>query len=633
MKAAPMPGWARSLMAPAAVAALYATTGKLGFLAALSPGNVTTAWPPSGIALAALLLLGNRVWPGIWLGSFLVNIWVFPGTANGLSLVSLAISACIAAGASLQALLGAFLIRRFLGTHSPFSHPQDTFRFVGIALLSCLVAPTFAVTSVCVAGFIPWSAFLFTWWAWCLGNTTGIIVVTPLILAWSNFTVHKWRAPRLAEFALALTLLVAACLGIFGGPPTLVYSHAYAILPLLIWAAFRFGPKGVSLFAAVTSGIAIWATYHGHGPFVEATRGESLISLHTFLDVLAVTGLVLAAAVMDRGQVAGRFRLLFESAPNAMLMVGSQGRIILANSQAAQLFGFQPGELIGQPIEALVPQRFHGEHSAYRTTFFGRPEARPMGGGRDLFATRKDGSEFPVEIALNPIATAEGTLVLSAIVDISERKRAENELRTALEEKEILMQEIHHRIKNNLQIISSLLSIQSRRIEDKRALHTFKDSQNRIDSIALVHEILCHSKDLSELDVAKYLRELSSHLLLSYGNGARTARLELEVEEVRLSVDKAVPLGLLITEVVSNSLIHAFPSGKKGTVRVELHKASVDQLALTLSDDGIGFPEEVDFQHTHSIGLQLVNKLAEQLHGTVEFQPKGGTTFKMLFHR
>ncbi len=195
------------------------------------------------------------------------------------------------------------------------------------------------------------------------------------------------------------------------------------------------------------------------------------------------------------------------------------------------------------------------------------------------------------------------------------------------------MQEIHHRVKNNLQIISSLLSIQSRRIEDKQALRTFKDSQNRIESIALIHEILCHSKDFSQIDFARYLRELSHHLLASYRKNRREIQLEVNVDDVWLSVEKAVPLGLLITELVSNSLIHAFPSAKKGKVSVELRPAETNQLVLSISDNGVGFPETVDFHSPRSIGLQLVSRLAEQLHGTIEFHPNGGTKFKIVFRQ
>ena len=256
-----------------------------------------------------------------------------------------------------------------------------------------------------------------------------------------------------------------------------------------------------------------------------------------------------------------------------------------------------------------------------------------MGACRDLHALRKDGSEFPVEIGLNPIETEQGTLVLSTIMDITERKRAETRLRTALEEKELLLQEIHHRVKNNLQIISSLLSIQSRRIEDTMVLRTFQNSQSRIESIALIHEILCHTKDLSRIDFGRYVRELAQHLAATYGTTAQDVQVEINVPDVWLSVDQAMPLGLLITELLTNSLLHAFPAGRRGKIRIELDQAESGQLVLTVSDDGVGLPQQMDLQQAHSIGLQLVNKLAEQVHGTVEYHSNRGTQFKMVFCR
>ena len=195
------------------------------------------------------------------------------------------------------------------------------------------------------------------------------------------------------------------------------------------------------------------------------------------------------------------------------------------------------------------------------------------------------------------------------------------------------MQEIHHRVKNNLQIISSLLNIQSRRIKDKQTLHTFKESQNRIESMSLIHEILYESKDLSKIDFARYVRELSQHLVASYRTDIRDTQIEIDVNGILLNVDKAVPLGLLLTEIVSNSLIHGFPPGRKGTIRVGLRPIEDGNLVLTLSDDGVGFPETVDFHNPNSTGLQLVNKLAEQLHGTIELYPNGGTEFKLMFHQ
>src|SRR5579863_8670233 len=164
-----------------------------------------------------------------------------------------------------------------------------------------------------------------------------------------------------------------------------------------------------------------------------------------------------------------RLRRVVEAAPNALVMINAGGKIEMVNAQAERVFGYSRSEILGQPVEMLVPERFRGGHPDLRASFFADPGTRPMGAGRDLFGLRKDGSEFPVEIGLNPIETEEGTMVLSAIVDISDRKQKEAGIRAALQEKDVLLGEIHHRVKNNLQIVCSLLDLQSGRISDPAA--------------------------------------------------------------------------------------------------------------------------------------------------------------------
>jgi two-component system, sensor histidine kinase PdtaS len=194
------------------------------------------------------------------------------------------------------------------------------------------------------------------------------------------------------------------------------------------------------------------------------------------------------------------FRQVVESAPNAMVMVNQDGRIEMVNAQAERVFGYDRSELLGWPVEMLVPERFRGRHPGMRGSFFAAPRSRPMGAGRDLYALRKDGSEFPVEIGLNPIETDQGTMVLSAIVDISDRKQKEERIVQALKEKEMLLGEIHHRVKNNLQIVYSLLDLQLARISDPLVLDLLRDSQNRVRSMALVHQTLYQSKDFARVD-------------------------------------------------------------------------------------------------------------------------------------
>ncbi len=219
-------------------------------------------------------------------------------------------------------------------------------------------------------------------------------------------------------------------------------------------------------------------------------------------------GTMVLSAVVDisgRKRLEDRFRQVVESAPSAMVMIGPSGQIEMINAQSEALFGYPREELLGQSIEVLVPERFRTNHPGLRGAFFARPVSRPMGAGRDLYGLKKDGSEFPIEIGLNPIETDEGTKVLSAIVDISDRKQKEDRIKSALKEKDILLGEIHHRVKNNLQVVNSLLDIQIDRIVDPIVLDMLRESQNRIKSMALIHQTLYESHDFVQVDFSNFL--------------------------------------------------------------------------------------------------------------------------------
>jgi two-component sensor histidine kinase len=199
-----------------------------------------------------------------------------------------------------------------------------------------------------------------------------------------------------------------------------------------------------------------------------------------------------------------------------------------------------------------------------------------------------------------------------------------------------LLKEIHHRVKNNLQIISSLLNLQSSYIQDAQALEIFQDSQHRVRSMALVHEKLYRSSNLAQVDFAEYIRDLASFLFHAYGASAQNVTLKIWAEDIRLDVDNAIPCGLILNELLSNTLKHAFRPGgdrplRDSEIRVESYYSHDQQLTLVVADSGIGFPEALDFRNTTTLGLQLVNTLVRQLNGTLELDRSGGTRFTITF--
>jgi two-component system, sensor histidine kinase PdtaS len=326
---------------------------------------------------------------------------------------------------------------------------------------------------------------------------------------------------------------------------------------------------------------------------------------------------------------AEHFRQLVESAPNAMVIVNRDGVIEMVNAQAERVFGYARAELLGQRVEMLVPERFRASHPGMRGAFFADLRSRPTGAGRDLYALRKDGSEFPVEIGLNPIETDQGTMVLSAIVDISDRKQKEEHIIQALKEKDVLLGEIHHRVKNNLQIVHSLLELQSARTSDPVVIDILRDAQSRIHSMALIHQTLYQSNDFARVDFDSFVAALAANLAVSYSAAPNRIAIATDASGVLLPINIAVPCGLVVNELISNALKHGFPAGQPGKVIVALHEEPDAQVVLSVSDDGVGLPDELDIAQTATLGLQLVQLLAEQLGAKVTIQRSKPTRFEL----
>jgi len=346
-----------------------------------------------------------------------------------------------------------------------------------------------------------------------------------------------------------------------------------------------------------------------------------------------------------------KFRYLIESAPDAMIIVDGNGIINLVNKQTTNIFGYSETELYGRNIEMLMPERFSSQHIKHRQVYKDNPKNRMMGEGRDLKALRKDGSEFDVEISLSPInSEVDGEiLVVAAIRDISARKKIENEIRElnrtleervkerteelerSLVEKVTMLQEIHHRVKNNLQTVSSLLRIQSNKIPGNPAVEYLKASEQRIRSMALIHMQLYKTKDFSKINFYEYIDDLCNQLMISFGITNERVKVSLDIKDIYFSIDTALPCGLMINELFTNSLKHAFPGKREGNILIRIKRTVNRTFELTYRDDGIGAEGDFMTENPSKLGILLINTLIEQLEGDVKISSEAGTEFILTF--
>jgi PAS domain S-box-containing protein len=326
-----------------------------------------------------------------------------------------------------------------------------------------------------------------------------------------------------------------------------------------------------------------------------------------------------------------RFRDVVEASPVGLLVSDPDGRIVLANPQAERLFGWGPGELIGTDIDALLPDAARTGHAALRTAYLDAPVRRAMAPGRDLRGRHRDGTAIPLEIGLSPIRHDGVTSVLATIVDLGARQAEQRQLEAMLREKTVLLDEVHHRVKNNLQVITSLLSLQARGAPPE-ARAALAACRNRVHAMALTHQLLHEHADVARLHVGEYLTRLGRLLADGQRSGASAVQLRVEGAEVplHLELSRAIPCGLLVNELVTNAYDHAFPKGRTGTVTIGI-TIDGDTASIRVEDDGVGLPPGLDTEEPTSLGLQLVPLLVEQLGGTLSRGGSRGTRFEVRF--
>ena len=364
---------------------------------------------------------------------------------------------------------------------------------------------------------------------------------------------------------------------------------------------------------------------HDEGEIIRNLEGKPISMFGTTQDI---TERKLAEKSLKESE--SKFRNLVETTPDIIWEIDTQGIFTYISPQSNSILGWSPQQVIGKSIFSMIRQ----EHiQKIKKSFQTHIEGTKKFNVLEVPAEHRNGRQIVIEIHSAKVTDDNGKIkgFQGIARDITEKTIATNKLKTSIKEKDILLQEIHHRVKNNMQIISSLLNLQIKYIKDDEAIDVLKESQNRVKSMAMIHEKLYQSNDFTRINLTEYIESLVNGLFYSYSIDQEEISSIINVDNVRLNIETAVPCGLIINELVSNSLKHGFSNGENGEVYISL-KFIDDKYELIIGDNGIGFPSNIDFKKTDSLGLQLVNNLVGQIDGEIELDNRSGTEFKIVFN-
>lgn len=325
-----------------------------------------------------------------------------------------------------------------------------------------------------------------------------------------------------------------------------------------------------------------------------------------------------------------RHRAIYDQAYIGIARIGKVGRFLLVNQRLCDMLGYTSDELYKKAFFELThPEEVENSLKNWDALLSGEIKNFTS----EQRYTHKNGTYVVANLTVSMVRDASGNpnYYVAVFEDITDRKEQELKLQRSLKEKEVLLKEVHHRVKNNMQVISSILNLQSSYIKDPEAIDMLRESQDRIKSMSFIHESLYQSKDLSHVNFTEYVRNLVNNLFRTYGVNIAGLKLTYDLDEVALNIDTAIPCGLVINELISNALKYAFKGRDKGELRVILKRLSDKKLKLVVADDGVGFPDDIDYRDTESLGLQLVVTLVGQIRGEVHLDNKKGTKFTIEF--
>ena len=325
-----------------------------------------------------------------------------------------------------------------------------------------------------------------------------------------------------------------------------------------------------------------------------------------------------------------RHRAIYDQAYIGIARIAKMGRFLLVNERLCSMLDYTAEELYKKTFYELGVQEEVEESLVDWDQLL---SGKIKNFSREQSYIRKDGNRLSANVTVSLVRDSNDNpnYFVAVFEDITERKEYESQLEESIKEKEVLLKEVHHRVKNNMQVISSILNLQSSYIDDETALSILRESQDRIKSMSFVHESLYQSNTLSEVNFSEYIENIARNLFHSYGRPEGGIKLDFDLQEIYLNLDTSIPCGLIINEIVSNSLKYAFEGRERGRILIEFSRVSDGRLKLNVGDDGIGLPDNFDIETAESLGLQLVTTLITQISGELEIEVKEGTKFNILF--
>jgi len=688
------------------IALVYALLGWLGQSLAIPPGNVTVVWPPSGFALAIALLLGKRAWVGIWLGAFIINTQAFFDSASiaGIA-VSLAVGTSIGFGSLIQPVVGAILINRFAQSSNILRTVKSCLVFVGITPFICLVSSTVGAVGLYFGGFVPASSFGELWLTWWLGDSVGVLVLAPFIIAWYRYkSIDLSNLGRL-ELAVVFSLLVLfAFIGlgnVFGDGET-HYPIEFAVWPFLLWLALRFNSSLAITGMLALCVIAIWYTMQGSGPFQLGTTNQSLLVLQLFIFVTAVSVMIVASLRNERAEVEQSLRtarynleaevkkqtaelsaeiverkqaerehrkseerlsIHIQNTPLGCISWDLDFKCTEWNKSAQKIFGYTADEAIGKhPSETIVPAEIKDEiDSVYKLLL-----AQKGGSQNTNENTTKDGGIISCEWYNTPIIDQNGAVtgVASLILDITERKNLESQLRQAQKMEAVghLTGGIAHDFNNILGVIMGNLEIAKQRGESGADISKFLDtalegtlrganitrgllgfSRREAGKTEqhVVNESIINLKDLITKSLTVVVN-METHLAGDlWGVKINVGDFEDALLNLSLNARDAMPEGgRLIIKTENKVLAEKYLSSNSSATAGEY-------VLITFSDTGTGMTKEVqeklfepffttkEFGMGSGLGLSMVYGFVERSGGHIEVTSEqgSGSTFRIFLPR